>query len=312
MFKQVKRKGTQCVTVTLPELLQLSHQARLFTLSASRIKNVQSGFHLSRFLGRGMEFAECRRYQAGDDIRSMDWKVTARTGTPHTKLFTAEKERQVLVCVDMRSTMFFATQGVFKSVQASLIAGYIAWNAAQNGNRLGGMIFDDASLFECRPALGKRGVLPFLQELAERAHFPSKNQAQAINEAENQNLNHAIANLRRVATPGSLIFIISDFRHLSSLSRDLLMQLSKHNDLCLCFTYDPLEAAVPSHGYYPVTNGNAEWQLNTYEKKRVEKYQRQFIERKTNVASLCNQRHVHFLECSTKSDCFELLKMHFN
>lgn len=308
--KEVKRKGSQCVTVTLPELLQLSNKARLFTLSASRVKNVQSGFHLSRFLGRGMEFAECRRYQAGDDIRSMDWKVTARTGTPHTKLFAAEKERQVLLCVDMRSTMFFATKGVFKSVQASLLAGYIAWNAVLNGNRLGGMIFDDTSLFESRPALGKRGVLPFLQELAKKAHFPSKRSTQITTGSEN--LDHAIANLRRVANPGSLIFIISDFRHLSPLAHDQLMQLSKHNDLCLCFAYDPLEEALPSHGYYPVTDGNAEWQFSAYDKKNVEKYHKQFLERKTSVTSLCNQRHVHFLECSTESDCFELLNMHFN
>jgi len=310
IVKQLKRQGKQCVTVTLPELLQLSNGARQFTLSASRFNNAQSGSHLSRFLSRGMEFAECRRYQAGDDIRTIDWRVTARTGKPHTKLFSVEKERPVLLCVDMRSPMFFATQGVFKSVQAALITGYIAWNAVQTGNRLGGMIFNDATLFEYRPALGKRGVLPFLQGLAERAHFPSLKKGQTPGSMEGM-LNHAISNLRRVAAPGSLIFIVSDFRHFSSLSRDLLLQLSKHNDLCLCFAYDPLEATLPSNGSYPVTDGNIELQFNTNDKKRVEKYHRQFIERKANVKSLCNQRHIHFLECSTASDCFELLKMHF-
>lgn len=308
--KPAKRTKHQCVSVTLPELLELSHDARKLVLSASRIKNAQSGFHLSRFLGRGMEFAECRRYQAGDDIRTMDWRVTARTGVLHTKLFSAEKERQVLLCVDMRSIMFFATQGVFKSVQAALMTGYIAWSASQGGNRIGGMIFDDHGLFERRPALGKRGVLPFLQGLAERASYPLKDRQNTQN--GDNSIDLAVENIKRVAAPGSLIFMISDFRHLSSRSRDLLIQLSKHNDLCLCFIYDPFEAALPTKGHYPITDGKEEFHVNTHDKKRLEKYQQQFMERKESIQSLSNQRHIHFLDCSTKSDCLELLKTNFN
>lgn len=305
---QQKRTGEQCVSVNLPELLQLSRNARQLSLSSLRVKSSQCGPHSSRLMGRGMEFAESRRYHAGDDIRTIDWRVTARTGKTHTKLFTAEKERQILLCVDMSSSMFFATQGVFKSVQAALMMGNISWNAVQAGNRMGGIIFDDASHFEFRPALGKRGVLPFLQQLAVSASFiPREKSSSSIAMMDN-----VLAGIKHVTSPGGMIFVVSDFRHFSSYARDLCIQLARHSDLCLCFIYDPLEAALPKNGLYPVTDGQRELQLNTFDRKNLERYQQKFLERRNAVASLESHRHIHFIECSTVDDNFDLLKKHFN
>lgn len=304
---QTKRTGEQCVSVTLPELLQLANSARQLSLSALRVNNVQSGHHQSRFLGRGMEFAESRLYQAGDDIRTIDWRVTARTGKTHTKLFTAEKERQVLLGVDLRSTMFFATQGVFKSVQAALLMSYIAWNTAQAGNRLGGIIFNDADHCEFRPALGKKGVLPFLQALVEKASFTSKPRELPQASA----MDHAVANLVRVANPGCLIFLVSDFRSVSQYAQESLLQLSRHCDICLCFVYDPLEVSLPKNGLYPITDGRGELRLDTFDRGSLEKYQLQFAERRRKVRSLALQRQIYFMECSTTEDCFDVLQKHF-
>ena len=300
-----KRTGEQCVSVSLAELLLLSKHAKELPLTSYLAGSPQAGRQLSRLFGRGMEFAECRRYQEGDDIRSIDWRVTARTGKVHTKLFTAEKERQVLICADMRSPMFFATKGVFKSVQASLIVGYLAWSAVQTGNRLGGMIFDDANHEEFRPAPGKRGVLPLLQRVAEHAGIRNREPSSTAS------MDRAIASIKRVAAPGSLVFVISDFRSLSSSARDQLAQMSVHCDLSLCFLYDPLEAALPKNGLYPVSDGRQEWQLNTFDKRSLEGYQRQFMERRNQAASLGQHRHIHFMECSTEDDCFKVLKEQF-
>ena len=297
--RQAKRTGNQRVSVTLSELLQLSRDAEQLSLSALSPKTTQAGPHLSRLLGRGMEFAESRRYHSGDDSRNIDWRVTARTGKAHTKLFTDEKERQVLLCVDMRSPMFFATKGVFKSVQAALMGGCVAWNAVKSGNRLGGLIFDDLNHFEFRPALGKRGILPFLHQLAESSKIKSKEGSNPFVAT----LHHAIAAINRLATPGSLIFIISDFRQLSVPDRDLLIQLARHSDIYLCFIYDSLEVALPKNGFFPVTDGQTELQLNTFDKKNLGNYQQQFIERRNAVASMGQQRHIHFMECSTQDDC---------
>lgn len=296
-----KRTGEQCVSVSLPELLQLANTARQLSLSALTPLSSAAGSISSRLLGRGMEFAESRLYQAGDDVRSIDWRVTARTGKAHTKLFTLEKERQVLVWVDMRSPMFFATQGVFKSVQAATLASYIGWNTVQTGNRLGGMIFDDTNHLEFRPKLGKRGILPFLQGLADKGQFKRPSPGSFT-------IDRAVGSIEQVATPGSLVFIISDFRHLSPQAIDHLSQLSRTCELCLCFVYDPLEATLPKNGRYPVTDGIGKLQLDTFNRPSLEQYQLQFLTRKNNIQSLAQQRHIYFMECSTQDDCFTQLK----
>ena len=301
-----KRAGEQCVSVSLSELLLLSQSAKELSLANFLVKSIQSGQHASRLFGRGMEFAECRRYNDGDDIRSIDWRVTARTGKVHTKLFTEEKEKQVLICTDMRSSMFFATKGVFKSVQAALLAGAIAWSAVKAGHRLGGLIFDDAKQDEFRPAPGKRGVLPLLQKLAEHATFKAHSNTSIIN-----SMDHAIESIKRLATPGSIIFVISDFRKFSSSARDLLIQMCAHCDITLSFIYDPLEASLPKNGYYPVSDGSGELQLNTFDRKKLAGYQNQFTHRRDQIASLGQQRHIQFVECSTEDDCMNILKENF-
>lgn len=299
-----KRTGEQRVSVLLPELLQLANQSKELSFLQPRARSIQSGQQLSRLLGRGMEFAECRRYQAGDDIRNIDWKVTARTGKAHTKLFAAEKERQVLLCVDLRSPMFFATKGVFKSVQTSIIAGLLAWNAVQNGNRLGGIIFNNDNHTELRPALGKRGALPFLQSLAENAVFSS----QALSSKGVPSMDDAVKSIHKVVVPGSSIYVMSDFRYLSSFAYNLLIDISRHSDLNLCFVYDSIEANLPKNGSYPVTNGKRDLVLSTFDNKNLEIYRQKFNERRETVKSLGNHPHIHFLECSTEDDCFEVLK----
>ncbi len=254
-----------------------------------------------------MEFAESRLYQSGDDIRSIDWRVTARTGKAHTKLFAVEKEREVLLCLDMRAPMHFATQGAFKSVQAALLTSYLSWNTIQAGNRLGGMIFDDTAQTEFRPKLGKRGLLPILQAVADKSSFENRPKNSVAT-----SMDHAIAGIMRVANPGSLIFVISDFRNLTRQAEDQLIQISRHCDLCLCFLYDPLEKSLPKNGYLPVTDGIGEIHLDTFNKQNVESYQNQFTLRKERVEALTKQRHVHFIECSTQEDCLAVLKKHFH
>lgn len=313
MKKIVKqtRKGDQRVQVDLSELLQLSQNARFLSLSALRRPASQSGQHMSRLLARGMEFAESRRYQSGDDIRNIDWRVTARTGRTHTKLFAAEKERSVLISVDMQSSMFFASRGVFKSVQAAMMMGSIAWSAALAGDRLGGIIFDGVNFFESRPALGKKGVFPFLHALAEQANFLQTKIKRTLPPSE-EAMDQAITHLHQVAKPGSLIFMVSDFRHLTSYAQNLLIQISLHSDLCLCFIYDQLERQLPRNDNFPVKNGKIELDVDTYTKGNLEKYHQQFIERRAKVASLTTHRHIHFIECGTEEECFDVLMKHFS
>jgi hypothetical protein len=164
-MKAEKDTHNDLVAVNLKILLNLSKAASSLNLRHDQIRSGQSGAYLSKLKGRGMEFDEARLYQPGDDIRTIDWRVTARTGKTHTKVFREERERPVFISVDYRPTMAFATRGVFKSVQAAKLAALLAWAAQQHGDRIGGQIFTDFACQELKPQNGKHAVLRFLNAL---------------------------------------------------------------------------------------------------------------------------------------------------
>jgi uncharacterized protein (DUF58 family) len=132
------------VYVSLKSLIALHRPAESLPLKPGRIRALAGGDYRAPFKGRGMEFDEVRGYMQGDDVRTLDWRVTARTGRPHTKLFREERERPVLLCMDMRNAMFFATRGAFKAVRAVQAAALLGWSAVHQGERLGGF-----SLLSC-------------------------------------------------------------------------------------------------------------------------------------------------------------------
>ena len=153
------------VSVSQDGLIRLHGPARAIALNVLRVKSLQTGAYVSHFRGRGMEYDESRPYQPGDDPRSIDWRVTARSATAYTKLFREERERPVLVCVDLRASMHFATRGCFKSVNASRAAALLSWAAHHRGDRLGGLIFGDTTHRELKPRLGRRAALRFVHQL---------------------------------------------------------------------------------------------------------------------------------------------------
>ena len=185
------------VSVQLKPLIDLASKATLMNIQRGRIKANQSGGYASRFKGRGMEFDEVRQYQAGDDVRTIDWRVTARTNKTHSKVFHEERERPVFISVDMRAAMQFATQGVFKSVQAANIAALIAWAAQSNGDKVGGQVFAQHGCQELKPAAGRASVLHFLNALVQPT----------LVEAKEISLDDVLQRLSQHARPGSLVYI---------------------------------------------------------------------------------------------------------
>ncbi len=293
--------GDNLVFVSPATLIALRTAGEGLSLKASRIAARQSGNYLSRFKGRGMEFDESRLYQPGDDVRTLDWRVTARTGKPHTKLFREERERAVLTWVDMRPTMFFATRGAFKSVIAARTAALIAWCANQQGDRLGSLVFNADSHHELRPKRGKSAVLQLLQHLSSASHWQSRH-----NEQE-PDANNALARLRRVAKPGSLIFLISDFRNLGPQAESHLAQLSRHNDVVLFHIHDPLEQALPQRGQYRVTWGQRS-SIFSSSSAAQQKHRQQFEQHRQQLQQLCRFPGIYYLSCATNADVLQCLQ----
>ena len=248
-------------------LIQLRLKANQRSLNRSSIHAKQGGAYLSSFKGRGMEFDESRVYQAGDDIRNMDWRVTARTGTAHTKVFQEERERPVLPCLDLNASMMFATRNKFKSVIATEIATLIAWSAANNNDRIGGLIFSADEHHEIKPRRGKTAVLDFIGRTTKHKAWTRDNDTSGRNSSKRngskRNMVTAISRLRKVTHPGSLVFMISDFREMNEQAYSHLANIARHNDIVLIKITDPIEVELPASGSYKLTDGKKEIQIQT-------------------------------------------------
>lgn len=298
--------------VNADSLIKQRFQAQRLCLGVTRIKSQQLGQYYSPFKGRGMEFDESRLYQAGDDVRNLDWRVTARTGEAHTKLFREERERAVLVWVDFQSSMFFATRGAFKSVLAARAAAYVAWATLQQGDRLGYLVFNELSHLEQRPQGGQWNVLHFMKCLADASAgvkfglgVPTS-KSNAGPEAGFPAL-QALLRLRRVSRPGSKLILISDFRHLDQQMARHLSNLSRHNDVVLMFLHDPLEMELPPAGIYRFKQGERVVSLDTGQITSREQYASRFSAHAAKLEQICKRYSIHFLPCRTDADVLEVL-----
>ena len=294
----------ESVQISVPALVRLNRAVAGISLHTGRIQARQGGDYQSPFKGRGMEFDESRLYQPGDDIRNIDWRVTARTNKPHTKLFREERERPVFVWVDFRRPMFFATRGCFKAVLAAKLAALLAWCANQQGDRIGGVIFSENAHHELKPQRGKTGVLRLINQLT---RHPAWRQSSAA-ATDNRDGGKALSRLRRVARPGSLIFLISDFRDLDELALVQISTLSANHEVVMILLYDPLEKSLPAVGRYRVSDGETELLVDTHDRDRVERYQRRFITHLERFRQLSRKLRCHLLLCATTDDPVAVLQ----
>jgi len=293
--------------ISSQSLIRLRHQANKLNLKSGKIHASQGGAYLSSFKGRGMEFDESRIYLPGDDIRNMDWRVTARTGKAHTKIFQEERERPVLLWLDLNPSMFFATRGAFKSVIATKIAALLAWSTASQNDRLGALIFSGDKHMEMRPARGKTAVLDFIGRACK--HVAWDNTKPVIT----KNISLAMSRLRKVTRPGSLIFLISDFRddngkELDDRAQSHLINIARNNDVVLIHVFDPIETTLPPSGQYKVSNGEQEMQLNTSSKQMRAEYHDRFEHHQKTLQTLCRQHRMHLISASTQDDALESLQ----
>lgn len=298
----------ELVSVSLKTLIDLAKQATRINLHHAQNRSQQSGGYVSRFKGRGMEFDETRLYQPGDDIRSIDWRVTARTGKTHTKVFREERERPVFISVDDRLTMQFATRGVFKSVLAAKLAGLLAWAAEYHGDRIGGQIFSELECRELKPQNGRHAVLRFLSAIVSKTTLTSSVNELGTTALPKITLEQVLARLAQHARPGSLVYVISDFRGINEQTETYLAKLAQHCEVVLIFIYDPLESSLPTKGRYRFTNNERDVVIDTSDEQRLKNFQQLFTLRLHRIESLAKKRGLTFIKCSTSEDPLQCLK----
>lgn len=243
--------ATNGVSLSLDELMRYQSKSSLINIKAVRnLHGKMSGNYLARSKGRGMEFDEVRHYQTGDDIRAIDWRVTARTGTTHTKLFREEIERPVQIITDLSHNMLFGSKLLFKSVQAAHLAALVAWHAKSKGDRVGGIVFNQQQHTELKPRSRQQGVLHYLNTLISihKSSIELQQTTQVSTQSEIQAkvfFEENCLRARQIARPGSLVYFITDGHSINSESIRHLASVSQHCELVMCLLSDPLEHALP-------------------------------------------------------------------
>jgi uncharacterized protein (DUF58 family) len=230
----------------LEELLALRGAARGLRLQARRPTHTpHSGSHRSSQRGRGLEFQEVRPYVSGDDPRTIDWRVTARRGKPHTKLFREERERPVWLLADLNGSMFFGTRRQLKSTVAVRAAALLAWSAALGGDRVGAVVAGTTSYKIVPPRAREAGVLPVLAALLDMQPNAPAQPADG--------LHIALQALAPLVHPGSLVLALSDYASLDARAAGpQWAALAVHNEFRLFWVTDPLERQALPDGRFRI------------------------------------------------------------
>ncbi len=288
--------------IELSALLRCRFSAQDLKLFAHQpARSLLSGGERTRFRGRGMDFEEVRLYQPGDDIRSIDWRVTARTQVAHTKIFREERERPVFMLVDQRSPLFFGSRCCFKSVLAAHIAALLGWAALANGDRLGGLVFGDHDQRDVRPRRSKHAVLELLHQLQDYNHRLTSPIAPEGDGQANE-LHKILADARRIAKPGCALFIISDFHDMDARCEQQLFDLARHTDITLIHVYDALEKELVSNAPLTISNGRERMQLAANEKTFQRAYRNYFEQHLAGLVQVCKRLHIPLLSYATCDD----------
>lgn len=288
------------VTTELSELIALQRFARTSRYQPDQ-RIARIGNHLSKRRGRGMDFAEVRNYQAGDEIRHMEWRITARTGKPHIKLYQEERERPVMLVTDFNPSMYFGTRHAFKSVLATRLTALLAWTAIKQGDWVGGIVFGANKHNEYTPRGRDIGVLTLLNALCDYSRdFPSQTK-------DARSLTHALQRLSRVTRPGSILVLISDFYQFDAECSQLLTRLRGHNDILAYHICDRLELTPPKPQHYAVTNGHEEILLDTTNPSIANAYQQYCDARIETLQQQFKRLNIPLIQTTTEDDIARLV-----
>ncbi|MCH4821750.1 DUF58 domain-containing protein [Gramella lutea] len=244
------------VFTSFKELLKMEALSHNFSFLARKHKSnsILAGKHASRLRGRGLDFEEVRKYVNGDDIRNIDWKVTARTQTTHTRVYTEEKERPVLIVVDHSKSMFFGSQVRTKAVVAAELAAIAAFRILNEGDRVGGVVYADKGIDMIYPKRDRKNILKFLNEIVKRNHELAESESASFEDS----LKEVIQKIKNIVTHDFLIIIISDFLRYHPKTIKTIKHLKLHNDLILAKVNDPMEREIPEEN---IVAGDAETQI---------------------------------------------------
>jgi uncharacterized protein (DUF58 family) len=296
------------VRVSLSELIDMRHRVREVPLfSTPHRRSPLVGLHHSKLRGRGVDFDQVRIYQAGDDVRTIDWRVTARTQEPHTKLFHEERERPIYVLVEQSPRLFFGSGLALKSVVAARAASLVGWAALSHNDRVGGLVFGTQEPQEVKPRRSKQSLLQLLDRLVHANAGLAADQP-----ADSDAFGLALRRAREALRPGSLAVVICDERALGDAAEQQLTLLARHVDLLMIPIHDPLDHALPAAGLLRFAQSGARLELDSHDTAIRQAYRAQGQARAARWQRLADRLRLPLMPLDTQRDLIDQLREHLN
>lgn len=294
------------IYTNLRALLRLRFTAQGFNyLPSQPAQSVLSGRKRSRLRGRGLDFDELRRYQSGDDIRTMDWRVTNRTGKPHVRVFTEERDRPVVVVVDQRLPMFFGSRKKMKSVVAAEVAAITAWRVLAVGDRVGAILFNDSQTMEARPSRSARRVTGWLGDLTAMNNQLSVSARRGSNPDA---LAQSLLALERTVGHDHLVVVITDFYGWNDVTLHALRRIGRHNDVICALIYDPLERDISRAEKLVVSDGRFQLQIDPVRHGLGERFEASFESSVARVQAELKRHNISVLPIDTVTPVADQLR----
>ncbi len=288
---------------SLTTLQGLRHLAKQCQVPSSHSRALLGGQHKSRAISRGMEFEEVRQYQPGDDIRSIDWRVTARTQITHSKRYSEEKEKPIVTAVDQRLSNFFGSQHCFKSVYACHLAALINWATLQAGDRSGGLVIGTKDIQETRAVRSHKTVNRWLQQLS----LANQQLSSTPSSLTEPHFSEFLERVIRSTQTGTQVFIISDFYDLDEQCEKRLFQLARHHYVTLLWVVDPLEEKLPNSGKVQVSNGQSQQTL-WLDGQEIHAFWRQHQAKEQRLSELCQRLGIRLCKATLDTAPIDIIK----
>ncbi len=297
---------TEDIYTSLHALVRLRYGARGFSyLPRQSVRSMLSGRKRSRLRGRGLDFDELRHYRPGDDIRTMDWRVTNRTGKPHVRVYTEERDRPVVVVVDQRLPMFFGSTRKMKSVVAAEVAAITAWRVLAVGDRIGAILFNDTRSLEVRPTRNERKVMGWLGDLADMNNALSVTPGHDSDPAA---LTRALTLLERTVSHDYLVVLVSDFFGWSEATLDTIRRISQHNDIVCSLIFDPLERDISQADKLVVSDGRFQLEIDARSHDLGKKFEASFSNNMALVQGELRRHDIPILPIETVTPVTDQLR----
>lgn len=296
-------EGIHC---DVQELLALEHRASaLLRRNRRRSREVVAGAVRAPFRGRGMDYAESRPYSVGDDVRHIDWRVTARTGTLHSKLFHPERDRISAVVAHCAERLRFGTRGCFKSVQQARVAALFLWAAQKQGDRCMVSCFGERAE-EVPPQHARKGVVRLLNRLERWQRPPS--QLGGAHPSSANGLHRALRDLSRHVRSGAHVLVLADESAIDEQALVAIAACQKHNDMLVGLLVDPIEYSHLPAGSYPVWLGSRPLSTRLGEGRVSEAWREHFRARWAKVTTSLHAHGIRSALVSTADDPVDALR----